>query len=108
MSYQSQGQLENDPEFQLRVRASCLQQGSLAYEVPAQQALADGVLRDAGGYWVCFNRLAAAGPGIAEKAETPDGVDQSLVLDADLLALTQANWPKVSDLYFDAEGNPLT
>jgi len=34
-------------------------------------------------------------------------IDQSLVLDADLLSLTQANFPTVAALYFDSEGTPI-
>jgi hypothetical protein len=60
------------------------------------------------GLWVTFNRLAAAGPGIADKADNGDGtVDQSKVTDADLLSLTQANWPTVAGLYFQEDGSPI-
>jgi hypothetical protein len=109
MSYQSQAELENDAWFQQRNRAVCIQQ---AYSFkddqrPSWVAVAEGILRDEGGIWPCFNRLAAGGPGIADKAETPEGIDQSLVTDADLLSLTQANWETVAGLYFNEDGTPI-
>lgn len=109
MSYHAQAQLENDPTFQQRNRAVCIQQAEAfrSDQRPAWVATAEGVLRDEGGLWPTFNRLAAGGPGIADKAATADGgVDQSKVTDADLLSLTQANWPVVAGLYFQEDGSP--
>jgi len=96
MSYQAQAELEMDPDFRERNRACCVQQASQQFS----DHIADAVLKDDLGVTSTFIRLAAAGPGIAEKAQNPDGsVDQSRVTDADILALAQANWPTVAELY---------
>jgi hypothetical protein len=109
MSYQSQAQLENDPEFQQRTRSVTVQQaGTFRNDArPSWVAVANGILKDEGGLWACFNRLDASGPDISDKVEIADGIDQSLVTDGDLLALTQANWPTVAGLYFNEDGTPI-
>lgn len=110
MSYLSQSQLETDTDFQRRVRAVNTEQAEYFKDAAGldQKALAYAVLRDEPGPQQALLRLAAGGPGVADKVDTGDGsIDQSLVTDADLLALTQANWPAVAMLYFDSEGNPI-
>jgi hypothetical protein len=109
MSYHAQALLEQDPTFQGRTRSVAVQQAETFKndQRPAYVAVAEGILRDEGELWPCFNRLAAAGPGIADKVTTPEGIDQSLVTDADLLSLTQANWPNVAALYFTEDGSPI-
>lgn len=111
MSYETQAALETDPDFQRRNRAAITQEASrlLGDEntMPQDEAAAEAVLRNDPGPAQAFIRLAAAGPGIADKVDTGDGIDQSLVTDADLLSLTQANWPTVAALYFDDAGAPL-
>jgi hypothetical protein len=109
MSYQSQAQLENDGGFQQRNRSVTLQQAETFINAadPSFKAVAESIMRD-DGMWATFNRLAAGGPGIADKVDNGDGtIDQSKVTDADLLSLTQANWPTVAALFFDPEGNRL-
>jgi hypothetical protein len=72
-------------------------------------ALAQDVLRGGAETGLAFNRICAAGPGMADKVDTGDGtIDQALVLDGDLLALVQGNWPVVAALYFDTDGTPLS
>lgn len=109
MSYQAQAALEADYLFQQRTRAAAIQQSAVFRDNPAGDlaALADAVARDEPGPTSALIRLDAAGPGIADKVETPSGIDSSLVTDADLLALTQGNWPTVAALYFAADGTPL-
>jgi hypothetical protein len=109
VSYQSQAQLTQDGEFQGRSRAAATQQAESFTndQRPSWVALAGAVLREEEPL-LRFYAMNAAGPGIADKVDVGDGtIDQSLVVDADLLALTQANWPTVAALYFDADGNPL-
>jgi hypothetical protein len=66
-------------------------------------------MRDEAGPGAALLRLDAAGPGIADKVDNGDGtIDQSKVTDADLLSLTQANWPVVAGLYFQEDGTPIT
>jgi hypothetical protein len=109
MSYQSQAALEADYQFQQRNRACAIQQaGHFKDDQRADiVALAESVARGDGATIAALTRMAAAGPGIADQADTGDGIDSSLVLDADILALTQANWPTVAALYFDVDGTPL-
>jgi hypothetical protein len=110
MSYQSQAQLEADYWFQQRNRSVCIQQADI-YKDDARPdfvALANAVMRDDAGPGATFNRLAAGGPGVADKADIGNGeIDSALVTDGDLLSLTQANWPVVAGLYFDSTGAPI-
>lgn len=108
MSYEAIDQLTSDPAFAARVRACCVEQG----EVYANDARPDfvAVAHDqlvGGTTYLAFVRIEAAAPGIADKAATADGIDQTQVTDADLLSLTQANWQVVAALYYDADGNPI-
>jgi hypothetical protein len=109
MSYQAQSQLEADYAFQSRSRAVSIQQAEI-YKADARPdfvALAQSVMRDEPGVIGAFARLGAAGPGVSDKVDLGDGtIDQSLVTDADLLSLTQGNWPVVAGLYFNADGTP--
>jgi hypothetical protein len=111
MSYETQAELEADIDFQKRNRSVCIQQAQYFRTLPDQGpdslALCDAILRDEPGPTSTFCRLAAGGPGIADKVEVSNGIDQSKVLDADLLALTQSNWPTVTSLYFAEDGTPL-
>jgi len=109
MSYQSQAQLEVDQSFRGRVRSATIQQADRYKDDgrPDIAACANAVLRDEGGEQAAFLRLAVAGPGIADEVDQGDGtIDQSLVSDAELLALTQANFPTVAALYYDPTGAP--
>jgi len=109
MSYETQALLEADGDFQQRARSCTVQQADYYKDAAAadQKALAYGVLRDDPGLVPTFIRLAAAGPGVADKVDTGNGtIDSSLVLDADLLSLTQGNWPIVTSLYFNTDGTP--
>jgi hypothetical protein len=108
VSYDAQAQLTRDPTFTGRCDSAAVQQaGTFADGTPDVVALSDGVLRGDPALLAAFVRLDAAGPGIADKVEAGDGIDQALVLDADLLSLTQANWPIIAGLYFDAEGKRI-
>ena len=110
MSYLAQSQLEQDPHFQLRVRAVNTEQSQVFQDDgrPDIAACARAVLRDEPGPSSAFLRLAAAGPGIADRVDLGDGtIDQSRVSDADLLALTQSNYPHVAGLFFATDGTPI-
>ena len=113
MSYLAIDQLINDATFAGRNRAAALQQSETFKDDgrPDIAALAGDVLRDNGLATTAFTRFAAAGPGIGDKADNGDGtIDQARITDADLLSLTQANFPSVAALYFDPDGNriPIT
>lgn len=110
MSYQSQDQLTYDAVYQGRVRACTLQQADVYKNDarPAYTALAAEVMKGNIEVMQSFITLDAAGPGIADKVDLGNGsIDQSLVTDADLLSLTQTNWPTVTDLYFAEDGSPI-
>jgi hypothetical protein len=111
MSYQAQSQLEADGLFQQRSRAAAIQQAEVFKDDqrPDFVALSNGIMRDDPGLSWTFIRVNAAGPGIGDKVDTGDGtIDQSLVTDADLLALTQSNYPTVAGLFYAEDGTPLT
>jgi hypothetical protein len=110
VSYQAQTQLEQDPTFQLRVRAVNTEQSQVFMDDgrPDIAATARDVLRDLPGPSGSLLRLAAAGPGIAGRVDNGDGtIDQSRVTDSDLLALTQSNFPHVANLYYTTDGEPI-
>lgn len=107
MSYQAQFQLSNDSDFNGRSQAAAAQQAETYINDTRLDivALADAVLKADLDILSAFVRANAAGPGIAEKVDLGDGtIDQSLATDADLLSLTQANWPTIAGLYFNADG----
>ena len=109
MSYRSIDQLINDVLFGGRCRAAALEQAETYKDDTRADivATAEAVLRDVGEVTSTFTRAAAAGPGIGDKADNGDGtIDQAKVTDADLLSLTQANWPVVAGLYFTDDGAP--
>lgn len=111
MSYQAQAQLTDDVWFNARNRSVAVQQaGSFqADQRPGFKAVANECLRGNGEIFLAFTRMAAGGPGIADRADNGDGtIDQGQVADADLLSLTQANWQVVAGLFFDEDGIPLT
>jgi hypothetical protein len=110
MSYHAQSLLEQDPTFQLRIRAVNTEQSGVFQDDgrPDIAACARAVLRDDAGPSAALLRLAAGGPGIADRVDQGDGqIDQSAVSDADLLALTQANFPHVAGLFFTSDGTPI-
>jgi hypothetical protein len=110
MSYQTIDALSNSQDFNARNRAAATEQAEVFHNDarPDFVATAREVLRGSAEVTLTFTRIAAASPGIADKASVGDGtVDQSKVTDADLLSLTQANWQVVAGLYFDTEGNRL-
>jgi len=108
MSYLAQDQLTNDIVFAGRSRSAVVQQAETFKDDarPDFVAVANAALRGDGGTYNAFLRMAAAGPGIADKADNGDGtVDQSKVTDADLLSLTQAFWPTVAGLFYNSDGS---
>lgn len=109
MSYHTQSLLETNPDFQRRVLSVNLQQADYYRNAAGldQKALAESVLRNEPGPQQTLLRMDAGAPGIADKVDNGDGtIDQTLVTDADLLSLTQANWPIVAGLYFAEDGTP--
>jgi hypothetical protein len=55
-----------------------------------------------------YSRLLIATPGFDESADNGDGtIDQSAISDGDLLSATQAEYPRMVGLFYDAEGNRL-
>jgi hypothetical protein len=110
VSYSAIDNLAQDGAFNGRVRACTLEQAHV-YKDDARPdfvALASDIMRSGPETTVTFVRLVAAAPGLADKATTPEGIDQTRISDADVLSAVQGNWQTVAGLYFDAEGNPVT
>jgi hypothetical protein len=110
MSYSAQYLLSIDSIFNGRCFAAATQQAEsfVNDQRPDWVATAKAVLRGETEKLGAFVRTNAGGPSIAEKVDNGDGtIDQSKVTDEDLLSLTQANWPIVAGLYYDASGAPL-
>jgi hypothetical protein len=109
LSYSAIDQLTNDPEFIARVRSCCMEQAEVYKNDARPDFVAVANDQQKGGLtYLTFVRIEGAAPGIADKVDNGDGtIDQTKVLDADLLSLTQANWQTVASLYFDEEGNPI-
>lgn len=109
MSYQSIDQLTNDTVFAGRSRAAAVQQAEIFKDDarPSWVAVAGECLKGNGETYLAFTRINAGGPGIGDRVDNGDGtIDQTRVTDADLLSLTQANWPTVAGLYFNDDGTP--
>lgn len=110
MSYEAQAKLVQDSDFQGRATAAAVEQANTFKDDgrPAFVSLSERLLRGSWEHASAFVRLDAAGPGIADKVDPEDDgtIDQSLVTDGDLLALTQANYPTIADLYFNEDGTP--
>jgi hypothetical protein len=110
MSYQAVAQLDSDPMFQGRTRSAAIEQAE-TFKDSARgdfKALAFDVLRGGSNGVLALTRMGAAGPGIGDKVDNGDGtIDQSKVTDADLLSLTQANWPVVASLFWNEDGTPI-
>jgi len=109
VSYHTQALLEQDGTFQGRLFAANIQQADYFKDsqLADEKALAAAIMRDDPGPAAAFLRLACAGPGISDKVDKGDGtIDQSQVTDADLLSLTQGDWPVVTGLYFNVDGSP--
>lgn len=110
MSYQAIALLTADQTFGGRSQAAATEQAEVFRNDarPDFVALASDVLRGAGDVLLAFTRIAAAAPGIGDKADNGDGtIDQANVTDADLLSLTQGNWQVIAGLYFTEDGTPI-
>lgn len=111
MSYVAIAALTVDQAFGGRVTAAATEQAETFTNDGRADiaAVAGDVLRGYGPVVNTFVRMGAAGPGMADAADPDDTgrVDQSLIGDADLLSLVQAQFPTVASLYYDPEGVPL-
>ena len=109
MSFANIFALTWDQAFTGRVTSCATQQAEIFRNDarPDFVALANDVLRGNGTRASTFTRITAAAPGIADKAATEDGIDQSLVTDDDLLSTVQANWQVVAGLFYAEDGTPL-
>lgn len=108
MSYQNVDRLTFDVTFNGRVRACTVEQGAIFREDERADIAATGVACMMGDATItnAFTRLIAAFPGMGDRVDDGQGgIDQSRVLDADILAQTQANWPTVASLYFNEDGS---
>lgn len=107
MSYLSQAQLSEDPDFQGRSTAAVTEQANVFKDDqrPDFVALASAILKGSYEHIQAFVRLNAAGAGIGDKVDMGDGtIDQAQVTDQDLLSLTQGNFPVIAELYYTVDG----
>jgi hypothetical protein len=109
--------LANQSDFNPRVTFCCVQQSETYINDARAQfvSMAKALLTGNGPMQYTFVRMVAAGPGMAAKADTGQTndlgqpiVDQSLILDEDILAAVQADFPTVAALYFNEDGTPVT
>jgi hypothetical protein len=110
MSYQVISDLTYDPAFTARVRACVVEQSNTFKDDTRGdiKATAEEVLRGGGsGPMLSFNQMVASAPGLADKATTPSGVDQTLIVDGDILSAVQATYPTVAALHYNADGTPV-
>lgn len=108
VSYQTQSALETDQAFVARSRAALTEQGLfLGTGQPADvMATAGAVLRSEAAIIGTFARMLPGTPGWAAKVDTGEGIDSSLITDADLLSGVQAAFPTVAALYYAPDGSP--
>jgi hypothetical protein len=110
VSYQTQGQLSGDPDFQGRVRSCCIQQADVFKDDARLNfvALAQSILRQDGDKQFAFFGITAASPGLSDTVDNGDGtIDQTKIADEDILASVQNEWPTVAALYFNDDGTPI-
>jgi hypothetical protein len=116
LSYDSVSQLNRDPTFSGRVRSCVTEQAdtltgdaNLAIAACANAGLrGDPIIMDT------FVRTTSSASGLGDKAETMSTdatpvpiVDQSLILDSDILGAIQNNFPTVANLFFDTNGTRI-
>lgn len=110
MSYAGIDALTRDAAFGGRVTACAIEQAYETYQKDADLAnvgLANDVMRG-GATLATFTRFVAEAPGLADKAEgTDDVLDQTRVVDSDILAAVEASWPTIAGLHFDSKGNRI-
>jgi hypothetical protein len=106
MSFQAIDQLTQDATFGGRVRACAVQQAETFQndQRPSFVSAANDILKGGSDVVSALIRISAAGPGFADTAGDPP--DQAKILDPDILASVQANFPTVAALFYDDEGNP--
>jgi hypothetical protein len=104
VSYLSQTELANDPEWQSRVRGCCVEQAYVFKDDGRADlaALAGAIMRQ-DNEQLAFFTLSAAAPGFADSFEAGNPI-----ADPDILAAVQAEWPTVAALYYAPDGTPLT
>lgn len=113
MSYDSVSQLNRDPDFMGRVRSCATEQAEtfISDSNLATAACAQDVLRGGAVVMDTFVRFTASAAGLGDKATTMSTdatpmpiVDQSLIVDDDILAAVQDNFATVASLFFNAQG----
>ena len=102
MTYAAQADLATDPDFMCRVSACGVQQATLIGQEtgPAGAAYAEAIVRMEGAAQTTLHHMVAAAPGFA------DNVDQSGILDEQLVAAVQATWPDAAAAYYHDDGTP--
>lgn len=109
MSYITQSQLGQDEDFKARSTSAAVEQATVFRNDgrPHFVSLSNVILKGSYEHILAFVRFNAVGPGMDDQVDNGDGtIDQSQVTDGDLLALTQANFPVIAELYFNEDGTP--
>jgi hypothetical protein len=107
MSYSSIHLLNQEPVYAGRVRACVTEQAaSLTGDANlATAACANAGLRGDPVIMDTFVRTTSSAPGLGDKVDVGDGtIDSTLIVDDDILAAIQANFPRVAALFFNDEG----
>lgn len=102
MGYSQIAALAVDLEFTGRVHACCIEQAEV-YRSDGRAdiaELAEDMLRGTAAGLLSMYAMVSAAPGLADKATSGDGIDQSLVPDGDILAAVQADWPTIAALFY--------
>ena len=116
-AYHVMDRLANQSDFNPRVTMCCVEQSEsfLNDGRPQFVSLAKALLKGETGAQYTFIRIVAAGPGMADKADTGEVndigqpvIDHTQISDEDILAAVQADFPTVAALYFDDTGAPIT
>jgi hypothetical protein len=110
MSYESQAQLTADVVFQQRTRSCMFQQASTFKDSldPMLVTLSEDLLKSRPDVTLTFHNMICAAPGLADQVIVEGGIiDQTLILDAEILANTQALYPAVAGLYYNEDGTPI-
>lgn len=95
MTYQDIYDLGVDTAFRARLTAALTTESAAKTDDP----LGDQIMRNPDGTAVWFMPFIQSAPGFGDKYATSG---QGAITDGELLAATQAAWPKVADLYAPA------
>lgn len=110
MSYHTYALLTESVDFSRRSRSCITEQANYFYNDarPDIHALSVALLRGDAAQTNAMLQGICAGPNFDVQVDNGDGtINQAKITDGEILAQTQAIYPKVAALYYDSTGAPI-